>query len=342
MTLPRFLPDLGLWFDWHDAQGTLPDQWKGKTLSEICRQLRVPHWRTVRPWRMEMPGITVTDNRGPTERTLGWETPDGTLISRWTLGPDGDWWRSEYPVKGPSDLKAAMAVARARHYLLSPDPADQESAEGLTALELPLRPWSELFHAFLGWSDGLMLFMEEPQVLKEIAAVLEADLAPLVEKMAVLPGDFVLSPDNLDGQFITPEVFQENFAPSYRGTAVALHGQGKQLIVHAGGPVRRLLAGLSDCGVDCVQGICGPPQGDSTLAEARGLCNSALGLWGGIAQDFLLADRTEREFEVAVETAFAEAVKDPHAIVGVADKVPVHAVPRRLENLARMAAGYLC
>ena len=40
--------------------------------------------------------------------------------------------------------------------------------------------------------------------------------------------------------------------------------------------------------VDCVQGICGPPQGDSTLAEARGLCNSALGLWGGIAQDFLL------------------------------------------------------
>ncbi|MGA2477593.1 MAG: hypothetical protein ABSG63_02450 [Spirochaetia bacterium] len=340
MTLPRFLPDLGSWHEWHAKKGTLPDQWKGMSLSEVCRDLDVPLWRSVRPWRALLPGINVHDQRGATERTLAWETPEGTLTSRWTIGPDGDWWRSEYPVKGPADLKAALAVARARRYILSPALVQEVSSGELPALELPYRPWSELFHAFLGWSDGLMLFMEEPNAIQEIASVLEETLAPLVGEIAALPGSVVLSPDNLDGQFITLETFQERLAPSYQATADTLHAQGKLLVVHVGGPVRRLLPGLAACGIDCIQGICGPPQGDSTLSDARSQSGTHIVLWGGIAQDFLLADHPKSEFEIAAGAAFADAVRDPQAIVGVADKVPVGAVPLRLAELARMAAEH--
>jgi hypothetical protein len=340
MTLPRFLLDLGSWHEWHAARGTLPERWKTMDLPGVCRDLGVPVWRSVRPWRVMLPGVRVHDQHGATERTLAWETPEGTLTSRWTIGPDGDWWRSEYPVKAPADLGAALAVARARRYVLSPERGGQVTTDEISALELPFRPWSELFHAFLGWSDGLMLFMEEPRAIQEIAAALEEALAPLVREVAALPGSVVLSPDNLDGQFVTPETFQESLAPSYRVTADALHERGKLLIVHVGGPVRRILPALAGCGIDCVQGICGPPQGDSTLAEARRQCGTGLGLWGGIAQDFLLADRTEKELARAADAAFAEADLDPLATVGVADKVPVGALPRRLEELSRMAAEH--
>jgi len=53
-----------------------------------------------------------------------------------------------------------------------------------------------------------------------------------------LPGEIVLSPDNLDGQFISPRMFKKNMADSYRRTTQVLHEQGKCLLVHVGGPVQ--------------------------------------------------------------------------------------------------------
>jgi hypothetical protein len=335
--LPKFLPDLEAWHQRNTERGTLPERWKGVRLEEICHDLGVPAWRTVRPWRTELAGIAVSTERGPEQKTLAWETPAGTLISRWSLGPDGDWWRSEYPVKTAADLPAALAVARARRYVVEPAGAPV-TEDSFTALELPYRPWSELFHTFLGWSEGLMLFMEEPSAVREIAQALEEALAPLVDEVASLPGRLVLSPDNLDGQFITADAFEENLAPSYRSAAAALHARGKQLVVHAGGPVRRLLPALSACGIDCIQGICAAPQGDSSLAEARALCGPSPWLWGGIAQDFLLSSRTGDELAAAAKTAFDEAWGDPRAVVGVSDKVPVDALPERLIDLSRMVS----
>jgi hypothetical protein len=163
----------------------------------------------------------------------------------------------------------------------------------MTAIELPQRPWSELFHAFLGWSEGLMLFLEEPDSLQAISAALEKKLQGLVAEAALLPGRMVLSPDNLDGQFVTPSAFEENLAASYRATAEALHAGGKLFV--------------------------GP----------------AMTLWGGIAQDFLLPTRSRDEFEAAADAAFAETARDPRVVVGVADRVPVGAMPERLLQLTR-------
>jgi hypothetical protein len=215
----------------------------------------------------------------------------------------------------------------------------QASAGDVVAIELPLRPWSELFHAFLGWSEGLMLFLEEPEALGAIAESLERSLRGLVESVASGPGTLVLSPDNLDGQFIAPNDFQARLAPSYRASADLLHAHGKRLVVHVGGPVGRILPLLASCGIDCVEGICGPPQGDTTLAEARRLAGPGVTLWGGIPQDYLLATHSPADLEKAARAAFEEAAEDGNAIVGVADKVPADALPERLEALARLAAA---
>ena len=350
---PLFLPDLTLWHSRNSDRGTLPPGWQGLPIEEICRRLRVPQWRPFRPWRIELPGIVVRETRGPAEKTLTWETSSGLLTSRWTLGPDGDWWQSEYPVKSRVDCAAAREVAEARRYVararssaaaepgemsaqMSPG-ATVQMSPGATVMELPKRPWSELLHSFVGWSEGLMFVLEEPAALHEIVVLLEERLARLVSEMAQLPGDLTLSPDNLDGQFVSPESFQENLAPSYARTVQALHACGKRLVVHVGGPVSGLLPGLARSGIDCVQGVSGPPQGDSTLEAARELSGPNMALWGGIPQDCLLASCTEAEFRRAAEAAFSRGAADPRVIVGVADRVPADALPGRIAALAEMA-----
>jgi hypothetical protein len=86
-------------------------------------------------------------------------------------------------------------------------------------------------------------------------------------------------------------------------------------------------------GVDGVEGVAGPPQGDISLAQARQLAGPGLVLWGGIPQDFLLEARDRGEFEAAVAGAVQEARGDNRMILGVADKVPVDAELGRLEAI---------
>jgi hypothetical protein len=337
---PLFLPDLTSWHEWHASHDSLPGRWKNRDLSHICAELGVSEWRTTRPWRLELPGIVVDRQSGDKERVVTWDTSAGTLTAKWVLGPDGDWWQSEYPVKSQADFEAARLIVTARTYVVElpgAPPAGGAPAGILAAVELPRSPFPEIFQSFLGWSEGLMLFLEEPDTVKELAQILSDRMQGLLGEIARMPASLVFAPDNLDARFITPGMFAESVAPFYDRTAAALHAAGKSLVVHVGGPAASLLPGLAECGVDCAQGVCGAPQGDCTLGQARAACGSAMTLWGGIPQDVLLESSTQEEFETAARAAFAEAGADPHAVVGVADRIPVEALPGRLEDLARLA-----
>jgi hypothetical protein len=309
-------------------------------ISGVCDELGVAEWRTVRPWRIELPGVAVDRRRGDSERVVTWDTGAGSLRASWVLGPDGDWWQSEYPVKSHADFDAARIVVSARTYIVEPAgvaSAGRTPAAVLAAIELPRSPLPELFQSFLGWSEGLMLFLEDPDTVRELAGILSEKMEGFLREIVRMPGSLVLAPDNLDARFITPDIFAESVAPLYARAAAALHAAGKGLVVHVGGPAAGIIPALAGCGVDCAQGVCGAPQGDCTLAEARAACGPGMTLWGGIPQDALLESCAQNDFEAAARAAFAEAAEDPRAVVGVADMVPVEALPERLEDLARLA-----
>jgi hypothetical protein len=288
----------------------------------------VPVWLPVRPWQLETPGVEIVITERGGERIIRSETSCGTLVARWAQGPDGDWWQTEYPVKRAEDLAAALDLVRARSYI--PD-ATLLGDDGIIALEIPRRPFSDLLHELLGWGEGLML-LGEPAV-DELLATLEDKLQRLVRSVAALPGGLVFSPDNLDGQFISPRMFKKYLADSYRFTAQVLDEQGKQMVIHVGGPIRHLLAALAAVGVDGIEGIAGPPQSNSTLAEARQIAGPNLTLWGGIPQDYLLDTYDQDSFEGVVRQAVQETRGDSRMILGVADRVPVAADVSRLKAI---------
>ena len=334
---PLYVPDLTLWYDWHHSRGTFPDRWKHHSLPQIARDLGAPAWLVARPWRIETPGIEIQTTEQDGERVTRSETPEGSLIARWTLGSDGTWWQTEYPVKTAEDLEAALELVNSQSYILDVDElARLETVmgdEGLLALEIPGRPYADLLYEFLGLSEGPILLSEDPPAVRELIAILETKLQGLVQEVATLPGSVIFSPDNLDGQFISPTVFQEFLADSYRLTAEVLHRHGKYLLIHAGGPIRPLLTPLVEAGVDGVEGIAGPPQSDVSLSQARAIVGPEFTLWGGIPQDFLLAAHDRQAFETAVVQAAQEAREDGRLILGVADRVPIDSELHRLEGI---------
>jgi hypothetical protein len=315
----------------------MPERWRGYSLLQVARDMGVPAWMTVRPWRIETPGIERVTEEGKNERVTRWTTAQGVLTARWSLGPDGDWWQVEYPVKTLDDLPVVRDLVSARSFVLMQEELEEVRAEvgeeGVVAIEIPQQPYSELLHAYLGWGEGLMLLSDGAYLVSEILSIQQSRLDSLLARLAVLPGAIVLAPDNLDGNFISPPAFERYMRSGYRRTAQRVHAAQKSLVVQAGGPVQHLLPGLIDAGVDGLEGIAGPPQADLSLAEARQLAGPACTLWGGIPQDFVLGTHDRALFEDAVRRAVADAKGDERAILGIADRVPVDADLERLAAL---------
>ena len=332
-TMPDLLLDLSLWYSRNTERGSLPVRYRGWPLRDIYHDLGLVPWIITRPWSVSYDGIGYSETRDSASRTRSWQTPEGVLTARWEPGPDGDWWQTEYPVKEAADLHLVTRVIQSMHHELSSDLPEGDIDD---VIELPMRPYPELLYSFLGWSEGLMIAMEEAEIIAGLVDLMEDNYAALVQDLLRLPQASFLAPDNLDANFISPTIFSNYMTTGYRRTTAALHAAGRTLTVHLGGYSRSLLAALAACGVDCLEGICGPPQGDASIAESRVFTGTDPLLWGGLAQDYLLPSCTEEEFRRASAAAMEDVQSDGRSILGVADRVPPDAVFTRIEYLTRL------
>jgi hypothetical protein len=103
-----------------------------------------------------------------------------------------------FPLFRKSQRAAVLEIAKARTYVSDMGDLERWQSEvgedGVVALEIPRRPYSDVLHQFLGWSQGL-LFLGEP-IIEEIIVVLEKKLQQFVRQVAQVPGQLILSPDN--------------------------------------------------------------------------------------------------------------------------------------------------
>jgi hypothetical protein len=101
-----------------------------------------------------------------------------------------------------------------------------------------------MLHTLLGWSDGLMLMMAEEDRLVELLGVMEEKRRELIRHMAAdFSHSLFWAPDNLDGQFISPAVFESRLASSYQKTCEILHQRDNCLWVHSAPTIK--------CFIDC-------------------------------------------------------------------------------------------
>jgi hypothetical protein len=329
------MPDLSLWYEWHSQRGTLPEAQRNGSLSEIASALNCPAWIIHTPWQLEHDGIDVVTEKSETQRVIRYHAKSRVLSEIWSLGPDGDWWQTEYPVKDEDDLDAAEEIVKAMRYrAMSFRPPDSNPSV-IDVIQLPKTPYSDMLHTMLGWTDGLMLMMSEEDRLTELLEMMEEKRNELVRKLAAdFSSSIFWAPDNLDGQFISPASFKKHLEPSYQKTCDTLHQRDNFLWVHIGGMSRHLSSLLAGSGVDGLAGISGPPQSDASLAEARKATGPNVTLWGGIPQDYVMPTHDLSVLVESIEAAKAFAETDNRTIIGIADHVPVEADFTRLKEIS--------
>jgi hypothetical protein len=335
---PIFVPDLTLWRRRNHRRGTLPARYADWSLPEICRDLGVPIWSVVRPWRMQLLGLDSQERESETERVRSVETIAGVLTWRWERAPDGAWRQVGYPVKSAADLPAAVEWSRALEYVLDTEGLTELEmaigADGLLAIELPPRPLMHIVAELLGWGDKLAL-LQEPAI-EHLTQHLENRLQPLITALAQTSVAVHVAPDSLGDTAISETLFRQQLLPSYRRTIRELHDYHKRLVVQARGPIAGLLDGLARAGVDAVAGFACPLDGEGGLAELYALANQRMTLWGGLPQEVFLPETDETTFVETVRRTARIAQGRRRLILGVAGGVPAQADLARVQATAQI------
>jgi len=353
-----WIPRLKLWYGARTLEGTMPERFRGMTLREIERALRLgTPARAARIFRERfLPGLEVVVHRSVAEQTTEYRTPYGTALSRRvtsaeligytedaldvvhpiTREEDYDVW--EYVVEH-TDYEPTYEDYLAYEREIGDDGLPLVSAAGdnqsLTA------PGDCPLHHFLlylaGYNQGYYELHDRTARVERLLRVMtDCDRERLWPVIAESPARLILHGVHFDSQMTPPHLFKRYMTPYYQEFSALLHARGKSLSYHADDDSRAILSLVKEAGFDMAECFTTAPMVSVTLAEARAVWGTDVIIWGGVPSVILEPMTPEDEFEEYMRGVFRTIAPGDAFILGVADNVMPLSLIDRVEQISEM------
>ena len=141
----------------------------------------------------------------------------------------------------------------------------------------------KMLHFLAGPVTATYMLADHPERLKELMSLHEKAQLDLVRQMLEAGVHVIMSMDNLDTMFHSPEYVEKYSASFYQKASSICHEYGSLFFIHACGRQKDNLALISSLGVDGLEGVAYPPLGDVELDEAMKISGERFILTGGIS-----------------------------------------------------------
>ncbi|MFR3250422.1 MAG: uroporphyrinogen decarboxylase family protein [Eisenbergiella sp.] len=169
------------------------------------------------------------------------------------------------------------------------------------------RPFEQL-QFIRGTADLYMDLMDPSPKMLEFMKRMHDFYSRLMEKWAKTDVDALNMMDDWGSQndlLVSPQLWDEYFAPIYRDYIEIAHQHGKKIFMHSDGNILRIIPKLIDLGLDAVnsQLFC---MGLENLAPYKG----KITFWGEIDRQHLLPEGTTADIDRAVEAVYNTLWKD--------------------------------
>lgn len=241
---------------------------------------------------------TATEESGGEIRTTcTWHTPKGTLRSIEAKPPGQPGCIVEHFIKDESDMAKVMSV---------PPPGKVEfdatklrqlvariSGKGVAYVDYPDPMYSvaQLFN----FEDFSVRIFTEPELMEEMigcfARRIYAEIEAMARACAGLPVLFyTVGPEVATPPMMPPWIFSRFVTPYEKEIVSILHRHGFSAGIHCHGRVRQVLDEFLEIGIDTLEPIEPPDQGDATLEELLRKVSGRFCLMGYVQdQDFYQA-----------------------------------------------------
>ena len=152
---------------------------------------------------------------------------------------------------------------------------------GLTLISCGRSPMQRILVDWAGLEEFSYHLAEGFSELFELAESLLRQLVRRCELIAAGPGRYVSLLENLTAETWGPERFGRFHMPVYEKIMPILHAGGKKVCAHFDGKLACLAEQVARSGLDGIESLTPPPEGDMSYAEARAAFDGQF-IWGNI------------------------------------------------------------
>ena len=197
-------------------------------------------------------------------------------------------WTTEHLLKSVEDVEAYLSIPDevfAETITVAPLEAE-EAALGdrgivMVDTEDPLCAAACLF----SMEDYTMLAFTEPKLFRQLLDKMARRILPRTEEVSRrFPGHLwrIYGPEYASEPYLPPDLFKEYVVRYVEPMARAIQATGGMVRIHSHGRLRNILPLIADMGVDAIDPIEPPPQGDVELHEVRAQYGKQMVLFGNL------------------------------------------------------------
>lgn len=260
---PPFIDRLEMWYRSHASAGTLPEEFKGLSLTEVHRAVGIGQEKYMNAYSLKLHGVEVisrfegeilyrevdpvldyfphvldlvpTDRAGVT--VTEFVAPVGRVTVHHQTLPEMiaagmEPYLKQHLIKDEGDYRTVMYILERAEYVPRYERFREEEARlgdiGFLVPCVPRIPFQQVLLEYLGEVPLFNALYDSPNQLQKLLTLLDEQPTEILHRFAEWPILYVEFPDNLHAEMTNPKLFAEHCLPSYQGYTEILHGQGKK------------------------------------------------------------------------------------------------------------------
>lgn len=352
---PPFIDRLELWYKSHTNAGTLPEEFRGMSLTEAHRAVGMGQQKFINAYSLKLrkvevisrfegvaffhesepildyfpnvsnlvpdnkAGITTTEFISPVGKVcVEHQTLDNMIASGMEPYMKGRL------IKEEPDYRTVEYILEHADYIFQYEKYQEEEAKlGDIGFVVPLIqriPFQQILLEYLGEFSLFSTLYENPKPFNRLLTQLDEHITEILHKLSGYPFLYVEFPDNLHAEMTNPKLFAEYCLPYYQRYATILHSQGKKVGCHTDGELKPLLNLLAESCLDVCESFSPAPLTECTFEEAWNAWKQGPIIWGGIPSTILEERTNKGEFQSYIEQLL-ETIEGRPIILGVGDMV---------------------
>jgi hypothetical protein len=182
-------------------------------------------------------------------------------------------WALEHFIKGPDDYRVLEFIVRDAVYHDNFEALHETrrrlGGDGVVLARLAKMPIQEMLYYMMGMERFALDYRFRRDLFDSLHAAMLARLEELYELAIRAPVEIIHMVDNVSGDVVGSERYQEYFMPVYQRLHELLAGTGKLVAVHMDGRLGFLKPIIAEAPFDIVEALTPPPVGDVSVSEAR-------------------------------------------------------------------------
>jgi len=348
---PQCIPFIGrmnLWYNYHNARGTLPERYVGWSYFDVVRDLGIGIlgfgvW-TQTFFKKVYHGVEVRRYTQDGDDVLEYATPYGTLRQRTAVS---DVLRGT--VDAGRDVEVLFKDERdydALQYLIEHTEVEETYDSyaryvdeiGEDGVALPYTGWApmhELMWKYMGVERFYYELYDRPAKVERLHEAFRELHLKIIRLAAHCPAQAIQVGGNYDDSITPPKFWDSYVAPFYKEVVAALRPTGKILVIHGDGKMVGLLTRIRDAGIQVAEALTPQPSTPINVAETRALWRDSVCMWGLIPFIILTPVYSDEDFRAYVEGLYRTMAPGDHFILGFGDNLPPEALLSRVQWLVQ-------